>query len=146
MIKNVIRFIETLAEISNCKVDKENIAATVDCLQKLPAETITGNEWNVEDYTVNLFPFVPTIDGYFFETHPKDLIDSVCPEIPVLIGSNKNEGFWSLMYYLTDLMPNRELSDEEMTLNMTSYMGYVNNILSFYPKKVLYILQLIRPF
>ena len=135
----MIWFIETLAEISNCKVDKENIAATVDCLQKLPAEKITENEWNVEDYTVNLFPFVPTIDGYFFETHPKELINSVCPEIPVLIGSNKNEGFWSLMYFLTDLMPNRELSNEEMTLNITSYMGYVNNILSFHPKEVLSI-------
>ena len=135
-IKNVIRFIETLAELSNCKVDKENIAATIDCLQMLPAETITGNEWKVEDYIVTFFPFVPTIDGYFLETHPKDLIDSVCSEIPVLIGSNKNEGFWSLLYFLTDLMPNRELSDEEMRLNMTSYMGYVNSILSFEPKEV----------
>jgi len=33
---------ETLAEISNCKVDKENIAATVNCLKKLPAEK---NNW-----------------------------------------------------------------------------------------------------
>ena len=140
----MIWFIETLAELSNCKVDKENIASTIDCLQKLPAETITGNEWKVEDYTVNFFPFVPTIDGYFLETHPKDLIDSVCPEVPVLIGSNKNEGFWSLMYYLTDLMPNRELSDEEMRLNMTSYMGYANSILSFEPKEVWYILELMQ--
>ena len=86
---------------------------------------------------MNFYPFVPTIDGYFFEVNPNALIDSICSDIPVLIGSNKNEGFWSLMYFLTDLMPNRELSGEEMTLNMSSYINYVDSILSFYQKEVL---------
>ena len=112
----------------------------MECLQNVSADVVTGNEWNTVNYTVNMFPFVPTVDGYFLTDQPKNSMTSSCSidkNIPVLIGSNKNEGFWSLMYFLYELMPNRELTDEEMTLDPEEYYNYTDEILSFYEKRVM---------
>jgi len=57
---------------------------------------------------VNLYPFVPTTDGYFVPASPTKMLEEkgFSGDKPLLLGTNRNEGFWSLMYYLTDLMPN----------------------------------------
>ena len=57
--------------------------------------------------------------------------------IPVLLGSNANEGFWSLMYYIPDVMPNRELNATEKNLTTEQYNANVAKIYNFYPTEVL---------
>ena len=58
------------------------------------------------------------------------------PSVDILIGNNANEGFWSLMYYLPDLMPNKELNDSQKILDDTEYHKYVHDIFNFYTKRV----------
>ena len=146
LYNNIDSFLESLANMCNCTIDHKNIKTTIECLQNVPAETIIANEYNTVEYTINMFPFVPTIDGKFLTNEPKEMFEtcSVDPDISILIGNNKNEGFWSLMYFLDGLMPNRELSEEEMKLSMVEYFGYVSSVLSFYPKEVFAILKFIR--
>ena len=92
----------------------------------------------VEDYTVNLYPFVPTVDKDFLPAAPAKMLEenAFASDKEVLIGSNANEGYWSLMYYLTTLMPNRNLSEEEMMLTDKEYEEAVDSVYSFYPEGV----------
>ena len=142
-----VKFLERLTSMCNCTVDNDNIAATIECLQNVSSKIVTENEWNTVDYTVNMFPFVPTIDNYFLTDDPDKLLASSCSinsKIPVLLGSNRNEGFWSLMYFLYELMPNRELTEEEMTLEPEEYYNYTEKILSFYDKPVILCIQCLK--
>ena len=119
--------------------DKDSIDATIECLRGLNSSEILANEWNTLDWTANLWTFVPTLDGEFLEKSPeeyqKEKEFNTGADVPVLLGSNANEGFWSLMYYLTDLLPNRELCDNEKIMNETQYQDTVANVFKFYPKK-----------
>ena len=78
---------------------------------------------------------MPTVDNEeensFLPAPPATLMklnNSINSNIPVLIGSNANEGFWSLMYYLTDLMPNNELTPQERTLSQEEYYKVVESV------------------
>ena len=84
-----------------------------------------------------MWPFVPTVDGEFLEKSPEEYQKGkeFNKDMPVLLGSNANEGFWSLMYYLTDLLPNRELSESEKVMTEKEYKDTVANVFKFYPEK-----------
>ena len=119
--------------------DKDSIDATIECLRGLNSSEILANEWNTLDWTANLWTFVPTLDGEFLEKSPeeyqKEKEFNTGADVPVLLGSNANEGFWSLMYYLADLLPNRELSESEKAMTEKEYKDTVANVFKFYPKK-----------
>ena len=122
-----------------CEINNVDISVTVECLQNKDSIDLVEKEYDVQDYyTVNFFPFVPTVDEYFLPTSPKTMMNLpiIDPSIQVLIGNNANEGFWSLMYYLPDLMPNKELNDQHKKLKDTEYYKHVHDIFNFYPKKV----------
>ena len=111
--------------------------ATIECLRGLNSSDILDKQWNTLDWTANLWTFVPTLDGKFLEKSPEDYQreKAFSKDVPVLLGSNANEGFWSLMYYLTELLPNRDLTENEKVINETQYKDTVANIFKFYPKK-----------
>ena len=52
----------------------------------------------------------------------------------LLIGSNANEGYWSLLYLLPDMFPNTELKMNDRTLTEDKYQSTVASIFSFYPR------------
>ena len=124
-------------------MNEDDVESTLECLRGKDASDITANEYSVKDYTVNFYPFVPTVDDMgdnsFLPASPAALMklnNSINSNIPVLLGSNANEGFWSLMYYLTDLMPNRELAPQEKNLTQEEYYKAVESLFTFYPKEV----------
>ena len=133
-----------MAEEAGCSVNFDDLESTIDCLREKDIEDIIGKDYNVEDYTVNLFPFVPIIDGEIIQSNPHDLIRGVLAGNPgtlktntsLLIGTNANEGFWSLMYFLTDIFPNKELTLEERQLSRTEYRNAVQMIFSQYDSSV----------
>ena len=127
-----------VAELVGCEVDKENIDSTIECLQDKESADSVENEFSVQDYTVSFYPFVVTVDEYFLPDSPMSMMVSsvIDSTIPLLLETNANEGFWSLMYYLTDLMPNRELEESERELTHEKYNEYVQNIFSLYPVQV----------
>ena len=126
---------EALAKELSC--NKDSIDATIECLRGLDSSEILAKEWYTLDWTANLWTFVPTLDGNFLKKSPEEYQKErkFISDVPVLLGSNANEGFWSLMYYLTDLLPNRELCDNEKIMNETQYQDTVANVFKFYPKK-----------
>ena len=129
---------EKLAEELDCTVYPRFPEDTVSCLREKDAQSIVDALYSVEDYTVNLYPFVPTVDKEFLPAAPARLLEesAFSSGKEVLIGTNANEGFWSLMYYLTNLMPNRNLAEDEMMLTDKEYEEAVDSVYSFYPEGV----------
>lgn len=113
--------------------------------ERMPLD-ITSKEYNVEEFTINLFPFPVTLDGEFLPASPERLLNesAFSSDKAVLIGTNANEGFWSLMYLLTDVFPNEELSESERTLSEREYQQSVQTIFSFYPSMVMVTLLSVK--
>ena len=86
----------------SCK--KESGEATIGCLRGLNASQILNTP----------FPFnAPLVvtDGFFLDKSRREYMEdenSVNSDIPVLLGSNANEGFIFLMIMLPDIMPYRD--------------------------------------
>ena len=78
------------------------------------------------------------MDGNFLTASPAAMIkfSPIDSSIPVLIGSNANEGFLSLMYYFTNLMPDKEFTSKQLNLTTHEYEKLVESVFNFYPKKV----------
>ncbi len=131
------RVSEALAKEVGCG-DEGSPEDTVECLRDLDSSALLEKEYFTQEYSVNLYPFVPTVDGDFLQADPTAYAEKGAfnPEVPVLLGSNANEGFWPLMYFLTDVMPNKELSEEEKNLAFDDYQNRVGSVFTFYPESV----------
>ncbi|CAG7723514.1 unnamed protein product [Allacma fusca] len=71
---------------------------SVKCLRELPAKTISEEQWNSYK-SILAFPSRPTIDGVFLPQHPMDMLKAGdFKRTQLLIGSNKNEGTYFLLY------------------------------------------------
>ena len=126
-----------LADELGCEFDRNDAEGTLECLRDKPHQDITAKEYNVADYILNFFPFVPTIDETFLPYEPKDLLNKgLVKDISILIGNNANEGYWSLLYLLPSLFPNNELKISDRDLTEEQYQLAVDSIFSFYPKAV----------
>jgi carboxylesterase type B len=105
-------------------------------------------EYNVDDFTFNFFPFVVTVDETFLPLSPRIMLENnLFTNVSVLIGSNNNEGFWSLMYLLPDLFPNNELTMRDRMITDEKYQEATGQIFPFYPKTVIhttYLLGLLK--
>ena len=110
----------------------------LECMREKDMQEILDQEYSVEDYTLNLYPFVPVIDDDVIPASPEKIMEqkAFSKDKDILIGSNSQEGFWSLMYLMPDLMPNEELTMKERTLTPEEFKKRVNTIFSFYPSLV----------
>ena len=129
---------EKLAEAVGCQVDRFDMDSTIECLREKDSQDLLDNEYSVEEFTVNLFPFVPTIDGNFLKADPKKLLKkkAFAKDKAVLLGSNSNEGFWSLMSAMSDLFENKELEDKDLEIDEQDYQDRVSQILWYLPEAV----------
>lgn len=81
----------------------------VDCLKTKNATDLVNNEWNAMVFGIAEFPFVPVIDGTFLvETPEKSLRTKNFKNCSILMGSNQNEGYLYIMYYLIGLFKKEE--------------------------------------
>ncbi|XP_070571596.1 acetylcholinesterase-like isoform X2 [Ptychodera flava] len=91
----------------------------VDCLRKVPANTLSESEWITVNF--NEFPWVPTVDGFFLPDEPKRLIsERRLNPADLLLGANKDEGTWFILYQV----PGYE-KDSDST---QTYDSYLNNV------------------
>lgn len=124
-----------LAKILGCEVGEDN-NEVLKCLRKKSAKTILENEQLVS--LMSPVPFGPTVDGEFLRATPREYLDrrSFSPDVPVLIGTNANEGFMNLMYFMKDIMPNAELTIEEKDLPKAVFERKVTLMYGQYPPSV----------
>ncbi|XP_011496587.1 PREDICTED: acetylcholinesterase-like [Ceratosolen solmsi marchali] len=91
-----------LAEAVNCPHDKSNLRAVIDCLLTKDPTDLVNSEWGT--LGICEFPFVPVIDGSFLdETPQRSMITESFKKANILMGSNTEEGFYFIIYYLTEL-------------------------------------------
>lgn len=119
-----------LAEAVSCPHDRESLQAAIDCLLTKDAETLVSHEWGT--LGICEFPFVPVIDGAFLdETPQRSLATESFKKANILMGSNTEEGFYFIIYYLTDLFQRNDdvkVSRDEFTQAVAELNPYVNQI------------------
>lgn len=121
-----------LAEGVGCPHDRNKIQEVIDCLSMTDPVTLVNNEWGT--LGICEFPFVPVIDGSFLdETPSRSMITASFKKANILMGSNTEEGFYFIIYYLTELFPidgtdDVKVSREEFVRSVTELNPYVNQI------------------
>lgn len=96
-----------LAEAVGCPHDKANLAETADCLRGKDSKSLVYKEWGT--LGICEFPFVPVVDGAFLdETPQKSLAHGRFKKADILTGSNTEEGYYFIIYYLTELFHKEE--------------------------------------
>ena len=133
--KSSLAFTETLAKLMGCDSEEQSAKDFEDCLLDVDPVAMTDLQYDTEDYTVNLFPFVPTPGKNFFGDKTINSL-TASTEVPILIGSNANEGFGSLMYFDMERFPNKDMTIDERKMTGEEYANAVAGLLSFYPSKV----------
>ncbi|GFS20513.1 carboxylic ester hydrolase [Elysia marginata] len=92
-----IRRSKLLAKKLGCDPENQD-RAVLDCLRKVPAKAFTQKESEITEGYAQ-FPFVPVVDGTFLTKSPQEyLAEGNFKKIPLLMGSNTNEGTWLLVY------------------------------------------------
>jgi len=98
-----------LAEVLTCPHDRKNLRATINCLRQKNSTDIVEKEWDGITMGVAEFPFVPIIDGSFLDESPQKSLDTMnFKKTNILLGANRDEGNYFIIYYLTDLFKNEE--------------------------------------
>ena len=89
----------------NCT--SHNTDALLECLRKHPAEFLLNNEWVDSHFMV--FPWAPTSDGDFIPDSPHNMLkEGRFQRKDSLIGVNKDEGTFWILYSIADLSKDHE--------------------------------------
>ncbi|XP_011699347.1 PREDICTED: acetylcholinesterase-like [Wasmannia auropunctata] len=129
--ESIVRGIR-LAEAVGCPHDRHNLREAIDCLLTKDAEELVKNEWGT--LGICEFPFVPVIDGAFLdETPQRSLATMSFKKTNILMGSNTEEGFYFIIYYLTELFRIDGAEDVKVTRDqfisaVSELNPYVNQI------------------
>jgi acetylcholinesterase len=121
-----------LAELMKCPHDRKDLRATIDCLRQKNATELVEREWDGIVFGVAEFPFVPIIDGAFLDETPQTSLNQKhFKKTNVMLGANKDEGHYFIMYYLTDLFKKEEnvfVSREQFTTAVGELNLYVKQV------------------
>jgi acetylcholinesterase len=78
-----------------------DVAALVECLRQVDASKLVEEQWVSRG--ILQFPFLPVVDGTFLPESPELMLEHRSfKQCPILIGFNRNEGSWFLVYELGD--------------------------------------------
>ena len=98
-MEEALKRTKTLAHLVGC-----DQSSMLDCLRRIDAQVLINQELSVSDYSLNMEPFPPIIDGQFLLEDPEVLISNkIFKKCPILIGTNANEGLSEMMEYLPEL-------------------------------------------
>lgn len=88
----------TLAHSLNCKSTFNR--AIIKCLKDINVQKLVDKMWYLDDHVSYIStPFVPTVDNYFLLDIPRDILANDRAKLTnVLLGFNKNEGSYFLIY------------------------------------------------
>ncbi|XP_051153447.1 acetylcholinesterase-like [Leptopilina boulardi] len=121
-----------LAEAVGCPHDENALQEAIDCLLLKDPVELVNSEWGT--LGICEFPFVPVIDGSFLdETPQRSLLTESFKKANILMGSNTEEGFYFIIYYLTELFridgtEDVKVSRDEFIKAVTELNPYVNQI------------------
>jgi len=100
-----------LAENLKCPHDPSDTRSSIDCMRKLNASTIVGQEWEniVHGFTGGIGVFTPIVDGSFLDDTPGAAMRSGnFKKANILLGSNKDEGNYFVLYSFFEMFPKQE--------------------------------------
>lgn len=119
-----------LAEAVGCPHTRSEIPEAIECLRKKNASELVENEWGT--LGICEFPFVPIIDGSFLDDLPvRSLAQKNFKKTNILMGSNTEEGYYFIIYYLTELFRKEEnvyVNRDEFLHAVHELNPYVNNV------------------
>lgn len=139
--KNALENARNLSSLLDCPEDPEDI---LTCLREKDAEEITSKAKEVLPKEAFLtFPFVVTLDGNFITEEPQEALvnEVISSKIPVLLGSNANEGFFDLLTNKPDTFPDKELDLRDMEMSEEDIEDQIKSLFPQYPA---FIQRLIR--
>lgn len=119
-----------MAESVKCPHDRNKLDETVECLREKDAKLLVDNEWGT--LGICEFPFVPVVDGAFLdETPQRSMATGRFKKTDILLGSNTEEGYYFILYYLTELLRKEEgvtVTREEFLQAVKELNPYINNV------------------
>ncbi len=96
-----------MAQAVGCPHSRANLTATISCLRQVNASTLVKNE--VAPLEILEFSFVPIIDGLFLVESPKRSLNARnFKKTKILMGSNTEEGYFFIFYYLSPIIRKEE--------------------------------------
>jgi len=120
-----------------------DVRALVDCLRQVEPSKLVEEQWVSRG--ILQFPFLPVVDGTFLPESPELMLEhrSFKP-CPILIGSNRNEGSWFLVYELGDRLtventarsPREPLQvrvGDSKTMPRDQFLLSVNSLFFYFP-------------
>ena len=115
-----------LAELMGCKHTRSEIREAVDCLRTKNASELVYKEWDAGVVMgIAEFPFVPVIDGSFLDETPgKSMKTKNFKKCNLLMGANQDEGYYFILYYLTDTFKKQE----NVYVTREKFEGYVKDL------------------
>lgn len=127
--ENMLRA-QRLAEAVDCPTDLDNVDSVIECLRSRNASELVNNEVS---NGVTDFPFVPIIDGAFFDELPIDALrNGNFKKTNILMGSNTEEGYWFIMYFLPNLFRREEnisINRREFEMSVRQLFPYFNELI-----------------
>ncbi|CAD7084335.1 unnamed protein product [Hermetia illucens] len=94
------------------------------CMRAVDAKTISVQQWNSYSGILG-FPSAPTIDGAFMPSDPATMLrDADLKGIDILVGSNKDEGTYFLLYDFIDYFD----KDVATSLQREKFLEIMNTI------------------
>lgn len=121
-----------LAELMNCPYKRSQVHSAIQCLKASNATDLVNAEWNGIVFGIVEFPFVPVIDGKFLTESPQKSLESKnFKKTNILMGANKDEGNYFIIYYLTELFKKEEnvfVSREDFQMAVKELNLYVKQV------------------
>jgi len=105
-----------------------NMSEVAACLRAQPASLIVHEQWISRG--VMQFPFLPVVDGAFLSRKPDILLRRAqFKHCPILLGSNRNEASFFLIYELT-----QNLGLHHKTMPRSDYLAALDQLFQNYPQ------------
>ena len=110
-----------LAKNMGCPSNGEDVRATIECLRNHKPSELVMKEWNeiTFGFTGGIGVFVPIVDGAFLDEHPGVAMRKEnFKKTNILLGSNKDEGFYFVLYFFSKIFP----KEEEVFINREQFL------------------------
>ena len=121
------RSLELAFEYLHCP-RTQNMSKVAACLRGQPASLIVHEQWVSRG--IIQFPFLPVVDGAFLPRKPTILLGQAqFKHCPILLGSNRNEASFFLIYELTD-----NLGLQHKTMSRHAYLRALDTLFNYYPQ------------
>jgi len=105
-----------------------NMSEVAACLRRQPASLIVHEQWVSRG--IVQFPFLPVVDGAFLSRKPEVLLRRAqFKHCPILLGSNRNEASFFLIYALTD-----NLGLHRSSMSRRAYLAALDILFQWYPQ------------